>query len=261
MTIAPRSVARDRRFEMLTDQELIEGLQAELALVQPPVDLIDRLRRQAAAGGDRGRLRRRSHNQRRRRVPGGSAALIASGLVAIAVAAGALVLAGHRTPNAKQATSTSRPAWLSELASRFAVLNTRPTPLPSAVAQELATYGVPVAGLRFAHRVVFPAGTVWIIPEPSELCLALVLPGDRGPGGETCSPGKDGVRLSEGRREHLDQPPGPDNPLRAHKAGIVTDEVTAVRVYPPNQPPVTIPVKDNAFLVATSPGTPVKLSR
>jgi hypothetical protein len=70
----------------LNDQELIDGLRRELAGLRPPVDLIDRLREQAA-----GSLVRR----RRSPVPIGTLVLAAGLAVAIAIAVGAVALVGH----------------------------------------------------------------------------------------------------------------------------------------------------------------------
>jgi hypothetical protein len=74
---------------MLTDQDLIDGLRRELAGLQPPVDLVELLREQAAAP--------RSISRLRFRVPIGFLTAVAGITVAIAITAGALLFARHRT--------------------------------------------------------------------------------------------------------------------------------------------------------------------
>jgi len=103
---------------VLTDQDLIAGLRRELADVQPPVDLIDRLREQAARGPVRGR---------RYRAPVGFLTIAASVVVVIVITVGALVFARHRTPARGSGSTASHAAGaemitLAQLKSSFAVL-------------------------------------------------------------------------------------------------------------------------------------------
>jgi hypothetical protein len=115
---------------VLSDQELIDGLRRELAGVQPPADLIARLREQAAGP----RVRRRGS-----RVPVGSLAVAASLAVAIAITVTALVFVHHRA--AKQASGPStthlaggkRVTALAPLVSSFAVLRRPQTAADRAV--------------------------------------------------------------------------------------------------------------------------------
>jgi hypothetical protein len=62
-----------RRCEVLTDQELIDGLRRELADVQPPIDLSDRLRAQAAEPTSISRRRFRYRSASSRPPRGGNA--------------------------------------------------------------------------------------------------------------------------------------------------------------------------------------------
>lgn len=158
----------------------------------------------------------------------------------------------------------SQPAWLSQLATRFAVLNKPPTALPAAIAKELIRFGVPSRGLAYAHRVVFAAGTIWIIPEPSELCAVVELAASGDVGGETCEPGDPlpgGLGMSAGGREHPSRPFGAKNPLLATKAGIVANDVASVHYKRRDGQPATQAITDNAFLVDTLPGAVVKRVR
>ena len=90
-----RRATHQRRFAMLSDQELIDGLRSGLATLHPRNDLIDGLRERAAAGQPRDLPSRSPH--RRRWLPTFSAVVaMASVLVALAVGGGALVLlSGH----------------------------------------------------------------------------------------------------------------------------------------------------------------------
>lgn len=193
----------------------------------------------------------------------GSIPVALSGITTLAIAAAAVTLLGHRSTTHHPTTPASRqaqPAWLSELATRFALLRKSPSVLPPALAKQLTTFGVPIDGLRYAHKVAFPAGTIWIVPEPAELCAALVLPGSRALAGETCE-GPGGLGMSAGRREHPNQPPGPRNPLWAVKAGIVDNHVIRVQFTRPDGTPATQTTKDNTFLVKTLPDVLVKRER
>jgi hypothetical protein len=122
---------------MLTDEELIDQLRSELAPLCPADDLIECLREQAAADQHHGtgRPRRlRGGHRRAIRSTGGFLALVASGLIVLAV--GALLLVGHRHPH-RAATSTSqsgeRVPTLAELKAGFAVLRRPQTAADRAV--------------------------------------------------------------------------------------------------------------------------------
>jgi hypothetical protein len=86
---------------MLTDEELIERLHQGLSQLHPNADLVDELRRQAAADGPRP-VRRRTLRRAPRRL-GTGVGLAVGPLVAIIIAVAALTLAGHH------ATSTTKP--------------------------------------------------------------------------------------------------------------------------------------------------------
>jgi hypothetical protein len=113
---------------MLTDEELIDGLRGELKSLRPPADLIDRLREQPPA--DRHPRRDGLERLDRGWTPIvrsvlSFAALVASGLVVLAV--GALVLVAHhgpdgRTPSNGPARRSSGVPTLAQLTGRFSVL-------------------------------------------------------------------------------------------------------------------------------------------
>lgn len=95
---------------MLTDEQLIDRLRAELDALQPPADLIQRLRRQAAERpqGARARLHMPDVSGRPwsavRFLP-----LLASAVLSVAIAAGAFLLLYHRRSSPTIATSSGRP--------------------------------------------------------------------------------------------------------------------------------------------------------
>src|ERR1700690_1597257 len=100
-----RRAARQRRFAMLSDQELIDGLRSGLATLHPRSDLIDCLRERAAEQQPRDlpfRLARRPQW-----LPTFSAVVaMASVLVVLAVGGGALVLlSGHHPSGLRAAPS------------------------------------------------------------------------------------------------------------------------------------------------------------
>ena len=90
---------------MLSDQELIDGLQSGLATLHPRSDLIDRIRERAAAGQPRALTSRSPH--RPPWLPTFSAVVAtASMLLALAVGGGALVLlGGHHPPRLRTTAS------------------------------------------------------------------------------------------------------------------------------------------------------------
>jgi hypothetical protein len=85
---------------MLSDQELIEGLRAGLAPLQPPGDFLERLRDDAASPQRDGARRSSTpgipRGRGRRRITAGVVGLAASGLVVAVVVAGSLMLLSHR---------------------------------------------------------------------------------------------------------------------------------------------------------------------
>lgn len=186
----------------------------------------------------------------------------------IAVAVLAFALIGHRartthpsaptpslggTPGTPPA-STPRPPWLLALSARFAVLNGPETKPTSAITKALEVSGVEDFDLRFVHRIVLPAGTVWVAPEPSQVCIAFVPLRISELIGVTCSSSSEairgGVRISEGRRAYLRRPVGPQNPLRSWHAGIVPNGIKHVRVGGNPGQIITAQVRDNAFATA-----------
>src|ERR1700685_4282895 len=98
MRTRARRVTHQRRFAMLSDQELIDGLRSGLATLHPRSDLIDCLRERAAAGLPRDLPSRSPH--RPRWLPTFSAVVaMASVSVALAVGVGAVVLLGGHHPS------------------------------------------------------------------------------------------------------------------------------------------------------------------
>ena len=90
---------------MLSDQELIDGLRAGLATLQPRSDLIDRVRERAAADQPR-ELPTWSPHRRRWLLTFSAVVAMASVLVALAVGGGALVLlSGHHPSGLRTAPS------------------------------------------------------------------------------------------------------------------------------------------------------------
>jgi hypothetical protein len=116
---------------VLNDQELIDGLRRELADVQPPIDLIDRLREHSGEP--------LPVPGRRLRVPVGFFAAAGSAAVAIAITVGALVFVGHRTPTRNSGPDVSPithgtgATTLTQLTSSFAVLRRPETPADRAL--------------------------------------------------------------------------------------------------------------------------------
>ena len=95
---------------MLTDEELIQRLHEGLASLKPRSDLVDELRRQAAA--DRSRPLRPRMPRRAPRRLGRGIALAAGPLVAVIIAIAALTLAGHHAtrPSATKPPASYSPA-------------------------------------------------------------------------------------------------------------------------------------------------------
>jgi RNA polymerase sigma factor (sigma-70 family) len=126
---------------------------------------------------------------------------VLSVLVVVAVAVGAIIAlgGGHPTPSSRapSPTSSSLP-WLTRLSDRFSVLRDPPTRPPAAVSR---TFGSALdrSDLSFARRVTLAMGTVWIVPTPSQLCVALVPPGQQEPLGSSCS----GIARAEKVGVHL----------------------------------------------------------
>lgn len=144
-----------------------------------------------------------------------------------------------------------RPRWLLALSAQFAILDGPATKPTSAITQALEVSGVNRADLRFVHRIELPLGAVWVAPGSSQVCVAFVPAHVRDLMGVTCSTTaqakRGGVRLSAGRREHPERPPGPQNPLRSWHAGIVPNRITKVRVQSNTGQVIIAHVRHNAF--------------
>jgi hypothetical protein len=176
-------------------------------------------------------------------------ALVASVAVVVAVVAVLLSVRGQRTP--QQPTAPARgptqPAWLSDLAARFAVLRAPARRPPEPVVKTLPKTLAPELDPSLAHRVALPAGTVWIFPTPTELCVGFVSPGEQGLAGAGCSSTavakKVGVHLSGGRR-------GWD---REFVAGVVPNGISGVQIHHTTGPVITATVTHNAFIAAVTP--------
>jgi hypothetical protein len=186
--------------------------------------------------------------------------VVASVAVVAGVALGALLTLNRGAKTGRSAPTeqvAARPSWLLALGTRFAVLRGPGSPPTLAVSNVLVHLGIRHADLRFVHRVTLPAGTIWVAPEQSQICLAFAPVGEHQPIGATCQAvartWRSGVGMSAGRRVHPGQPITTDNPLRSWNVGLVPDGTSTVRLRVSTGAVVRARVEQNTFAITTAP--------
>jgi hypothetical protein len=186
--------------------------------------------------------------------------VVASVAVVAGVALGALLTLNRGAKTERSAPTeqvAARPSWLLALGTRFAVLQGPGSPPTAAVSNTLVILGVRHADLRFVHRVTLPAGTIWVAPEQSQICLAFAPIGEHQPIGATCEAvaqaSRSGVRMAAGRRIHPNQPHTTDNPLRSWNVGLVPDGTSTVRLRVSTGALIRARVQQNTFAITTTP--------
>jgi hypothetical protein len=190
----------------------------------------------------RQRATRRPRLQRTR----STIAIAASVVVVVAIVAGVILAVGRRDGNGDRGTTqpgplpsvVQIPTSLEGLAAHFALLKASPVRVPAQVAQSFG--GGASTERSEGHRVIRPAGVVWVAPDDAlGLCLAVENPAQAKPLGSACAEQSQakrvGVRLSAA------------NPRRGWVAGVVPDGITAIRLRPAGRHTITVPVVDNVY--------------